>query len=449
MEPPEKLTDLSARAQKYYRQVLFVLSVFILLFGAGLLWGKPIKLTEGQTTSWWEIANNVQSGKGYKSCNLSYVPNCLLTNQETAQREPLPIYLFAWVGSKTNNSIVAFQSIQILAALLTMFGIFRLAREIYNIESAVIAAFAWVVYLPALRLQYNLTGDLLGSLFVSFGFIQFIQIIKYNKLKDWISFGVLFGLAALSRFATLALVFGLGCGYLLFLYKNDQQKQPVPEKFLAKSLLSMLVFSAIFSPWVIRNWIVFKQPVISSSLVGYNLYRHNAIVAKDVSPHYVGPDEAYAQVQALIVQRPEIMTPLNEAQLSTLFKNEAVKLIKAHPLKYALLTVYRFIPLWFNIGVLEEYGSSMKLWDYAIALQQLLLLILFIFGLQKKDWMMHPIALGIAIYLVTFLLVEAQLRYAVPIMSGVIAVASQGLGFILHYVYDHSKNRIFSKKSHL
>jgi hypothetical protein len=314
----------------------------------------------------------------------------------------------------------------------------------------VVAAMTWAAYLPSIQLESTLTGDLLACLFVSFGFIQFIQIIKFNKLKDWLSFGLLFGLSVISRFAILALVFGLGCGYLLYLYINNKQKRPVPEKFLLRAFLATLVFSMIYSPWVIRNWLVFKQPVISSTLVGYNLYRHNAIVAKDVLPHYVGPDEASAQIQDLIIRHPEIMTPLNEAQLSTLFKDEAVKLIKSHPLQYAQLVIYRFIPLWFNIGVAEEYGMPMKLGDYAIAIQQLLLLILFIFGLRKKDWMTHPIAIGIAIYLAAFLVVEAQLRYAIPIMSGVIAVASQELLLILQYFYDNSKQiRSIFEKIHL
>lgn len=450
MEKVEKQSSLIALSRMYYRQVLFVLVLLVIAAGMGLAWVSPIVLEDGQSASWWEIVKNVQSGNGYKSCNSRYIPNCDLTDQVTAQREPLPIYLFAGIGLLTHNSVIAFQIIQILISVLVLFVIFKLAREIYSIEAALVAAMTWTAYLPALRLEKSLTGDLLSCLFTALGFVEYIQIIKYNKTKDWLSFGLLFGLAVLSRFATLALVFGLGCGYLLYLYINSQQKRPVPKKFFVKALFSMLIFSIVFSPWVIRNWLVYKTPLISSSLVGYNLYRHNAIVAKDVSPHYVGSDEALIQVQGLIIKRPEIMTPINEAQLSAIFKEEAVKLIKQHPFKYTELVLYRFIPLWFNIGVREEYGLSMESWDYVIVLQQFLLLILFVLGLRKKDWMMHPIALGILIYLLTFLAVEAQIRYVIPVMSGVIAVASQELLYVLHYFYDNSKGvRTFFEKIHL
>ena len=268
--------------------------------------------------------------------------------------------------------------------------------------------------------------DLPESLFVIFGLLKFVHVVKHNKLIDWLQFGVLFALAALSRTAALSLLFGLGIGYIIFLFKTNQSSRLLSIDLIQKISISVFAFALLMSPWVVRNYIAFGEPVFSTTLVGYNLYRHNAIIAKDVPPHYVDSEEAYRIIFELVIRRDELLTPINEAQVNRIFQEEAFKIIREHPLKYVKLVVYRFSHLWLNISVKE-----LLLMDYVYMVQNIFLLIAFILGLRKNNWVVRIIGCSTIFYLFLYLLVDAQLRYIIPVMPGMIMIGSVGLLSIL------------------
>ena len=91
--------DIRAFIEKRYKLILAGLAALIVLLGtANMILFNPLKLTTGQTPSWWKVIESVETGKGYKTCQKGYVPNCELTDQYTAIREPVPVLLFALVG---------------------------------------------------------------------------------------------------------------------------------------------------------------------------------------------------------------------------------------------------------------------------------------------------------------------------------------------------------------
>lgn len=418
--------DIPFMIQRQYKFILILAAIFGALLGAARMLNRSIDFTSGQTVTWWQIIENVQSGRGYKYCEDRYVPNCEFTNQETAVREPLPIYFYAFVGSITNNSPFVFQLVQIAIVLSIFYGVFLLGRELGGLSAGLIAACIWAFYLPAVRLESYITGDLPESLFVIFGFVKFAHILKHNRPGDWLQFGILFALASLSRSPALILVFGLGLGYIVFLIQMRRNSLPMPHGLFRKIIVSIAAFVLIMSPWIIRNYLVFGEPFFSTTLVGYNLYRHNSIVAQDGPPHYVTADEAYQLVFDLVARRPELMSNINEVQVSRIFQQEALRLVSEHPVNYLKLIVFRIPSLLFNIGVRE-----LTIWDYINIVEQVFIFSAFIFGLRKNDWPIRLIGMSIFIYLFSYLLIESQLRYGIPVMSGVIAIGSVGLLSIL------------------
>ena len=175
--------DIHSLIEKRYKLILAGLAALVVLLGiTNMMLFNPLKLTTGQTPSWWEIIESVEMGKGYKTCQKSYVPNCELTNQYTAIREPAPILLFALVGRLTHNSVIAFQLVQLVIVLLILPGVFWLGREIGSLSAGLLAAAMWTLYLPALSLENEITGDLLESLFVVYGFLKFAHVLKRGRL---------------------------------------------------------------------------------------------------------------------------------------------------------------------------------------------------------------------------------------------------------------------------
>jgi len=228
----------------------------------------------------------------------------------------------------------------------------------------------------------------------------------------------------LSRSAALILVLSLGFVYILSLVLN---RRGIPERLFRNVSVSVLAFVLILLPWFIRNWLTFDQPLIGGTLLGYNLYRHNAIVAQDVPAHYVGPVEAARLVDELVARHPEMLTPLNEAEVDAIYRHEALKLIQAHPLRYMKLSFYRFLPLWFNIGVDEQYGVNMSAFDVLIMIEQTVILLFFTLGLRAGDRIVRLMGLAVTIYLFAYMAIQAQLRYVIPVASIILAIASIGI----------------------
>jgi hypothetical protein len=231
----------------------------------------------------------------------------------------------------------------------------------------------------------------------------------------------------LSRSAALILAGMLGLGYLVHIFVRKKNSAFIPKDWVRKAFISVIAFALVLSPWVIRNWLIFGEPVVGTTLTGYVLYRHNALIAKDLPPHFVGPKEAIQLVQELVARRPELMTPINEVQVNDLFMQEFKTMVKTHPFKYLMLSAYRFLPLWFNISVREGYGNKMTIWDYLTIPQQVILLTAFILGLYKPNDSIRLIGFSILIYLVAYLAVQGQIRYTIAVASGVIAIGAVGL----------------------
>jgi 4-amino-4-deoxy-L-arabinose transferase-like glycosyltransferase len=382
---------------------------------------RQLRLSDGISSTWWMIIQNVESGRGYKGCDVKYIPNCDLTDQTTAMREPVPVFFFALLGILTQNSTVAFQVSQLVFNLLICLFMYLLAQEFGGPTLGLVVAFGWAIYIHAVHTVMHINGDLMAGFFVLAGVLAFTRALKKSTLWRWVRFGVLFGLAVLSRSSTLVIFLILAAGSTIHLWRtgklHDEWYKPV---------LAFVLFGLVLSPWVIRNEMVFGRPIWSTTLVGYNLYRYNAIVTTEVPPHYVGPTEGYGEIQVMVADTPELRLPINEARVDEILQQKALHLILAHPDEYVELVLYRVFPLWFNIGILDQYGETPKIVDNLIVVQQAILLVAFLFALWKADWTLRLLAVGVFFFMLCYLAVDAQLRYMVTIMPVIIVISAAG-----------------------
>jgi hypothetical protein len=192
------------------------------------------------------------------------------------------------------------------------------------------------------------------------------------------------------------------------------------------------------APWLIRNKIVLGRPVLGSSLIGYNLYRMNYMIGTNDYLRHVGGAEGLTATEALIQRRTDLMGVENEAQMDLVYRDEAIALIRAHPTQYAVLSVYRFLPLWFNWGYPEAYGRNPSRTDYAIMILQGILLILALLGLRQLLWQTWPLWGSIVAVCLIYMAVDARLLYLTPVMPLVISLSAGGGIFLLRTLFPHS-----------
>jgi 4-amino-4-deoxy-L-arabinose transferase-like glycosyltransferase len=387
----------------------------------------------GENDTWWVIALNLAHGDGYSLCLTRYFPFCGPSNQATAAREPLPVLLFAGIARLSGESLWAAIAAELLIYLSILVTIYFLTREWSNTRAALLAAALWGIYIPAHQLISQVSGDLLAALLVCIGILFTMRARQSWNPRDWFIAGTSLGLAVVTRSGTLvvaALVIG---GVLLEAW---QKRLRWKEIFAPALILSSLVI-LLMAPWLIRNKIVLGRPVLGSSLIGYNLYRHNYMIGTSDYLRHVGGAEGLAATQALLTRRMDLIGVENEAQMDLIYREEAIKLIRTHPAQYILLSAYRFLPLWFNWGFPEAYGKEPSRTDYAVMALQGVLLIFALIGLRRALWRTWPLWGSILAISFIYMAVDSRLLYVTPVMPLAISLSAGGGTYLLEKLLPH------------
>lgn len=398
-------------------------AVFAMLFGVFTLFLNPPQFQSGETVSWWGTALNISRGFGYSLCNQYYFPFCDVAGPTTAMREPAPVLLFAGVARLFHESLFAAGVMELVLYIGVIFAVFHLARDRKGPLAGLLAAVLWALYPRAFSLVPQVSGDLLAALSVTFGLIFIQRARRSNLTRDWLLAGLGLGLAALSRSAMLVvsitIIAGLGI-------KRWNLRQHIVD-WLRPSLLVTAVVASLLTPWLVRTELVFGRPLTGSSLVGYNIYRQNYMLASNNYFRNVGTDEGWAAIQALLARRTDLTGHENEAQMDAVYRQEGLKIIAAHPVHYVLLSGYRFFMLWFDWRVSEAFGYPMGFNEYAMVVIQLALMILAFIGLRGNWRALWPLWASLAMLTLAYMAVNSRLHYIVPLMPLVMSLAAEGM----------------------
>lgn len=418
--------SLNASLERHPLRSLGLIIILALVMDAGRIWTDlPIRKL-GPVEDWWSLALNVAHGRGYVYCDRDYFPFCGPTNQVTAEREPVPVLLFAAVARLTGESLLAAMVVELVAHLVILLAVFSLAREMADVRIALLAALLWAVYLPAIRLVTHVLGDLLATAGLTWGLFFLSRARVTDRARHWLLAGIGLGLGILSRSASLMVGLVLTLGLLPWRRIAALPTRPLSLRHLKPAALFTATIAVMIAPWYVRNYVAFGRPLVGSSLTGYNLYRHNAILSADHYLEYVGPAEASRLLADLLNRRSDLRGTENEAQMDTVYRDEAVRIIASEPERYLLLSIYRLLPLWFDWGVKETYGESLSLLGYLIMVQQAALLSAAVVGLRRIGWRAWPVVVSIACVTLMYMATVGQLRYFVLVMPLVVVFSAVG-----------------------
>ena len=392
----------------------------------------------GENDTWWTIALNLAHGKGYSLCLERYFPFCGPSNQATATREPIPVLLFAATALLSGDSLWAAVTVEFLIYLSILVVLYFLTREWSNPRAGLLAALLWGLYVPAHELIFQVSGDLLAALLVSMGTLYIMRARTSRHPRDWLVAGTCLGLAAVTRSGTLVISVVVIGGVL---FESWWRRLNLRDVITPTLMLSGLVL-LFMAPWLIRNQLVLGRPVLGSSLIGYNLYRHNYMIDTTDYFRHVGGKEGLAATDALISRRTDLSGVENEAQMDRVYREEAVELIRAYPLRYVSLSAYRFLPLWFNWGYPQAYGREPGSMDYAVMVYQGILLILALIGLYRALWRTWPLWGNILAISLIYMAVDSRLLYVIPVMPLVISLSAGGVIWLLGKLLPQSFGEI-------
>jgi 4-amino-4-deoxy-L-arabinose transferase-like glycosyltransferase len=276
------------------------------------------------------IARSIAQGQGFS--------NPLFSNTgPTIWMTPVYPYIVAGVfkifGIYTTISAFVLLSLNALTSALTCIPIFFIARKTFSDRVASWAGWGWVffpyaVYFPMERIWETWLSTLLLSLL----FLAGIHLEdRQTRYLEWIGFGALWGLAALTSPVVLAVLPFLGA---LICYRRFR----FGLEWLRPAMASILVLAAVVSPWFIRNYQVFHRLVPFRDNMGIVLRLGTRGNTDHWAPYELGPwhnETEWAEFQRL-----------GEFNYMAHKKQQAISFIKAHPVWYVWTSARRAFFLW-------------------------------------------------------------------------------------------------------
>jgi 4-amino-4-deoxy-L-arabinose transferase-like glycosyltransferase len=420
--------------------VLVLIACLALALNITIIMNQPPTIQSGETAHWWPLIVNLIHGHGYAMCEPEYFPFCSPSNQLTASREPVPVFIFAVVALLTNQSFLAASILEIGLYLAILLITFFLTRALSNTRAALVAALMWAVFIPGLELVPQVSGDLLACLFLTLSMFFLMCARKTDRWWDWLLAGIGLGMGILSRSAMIFILPVLVFGLLWEGWAIARKQWSGFVKRIWVSVGMVLIVSAMMLPWLVRNTMVFGNPVLGTTLSGYNLYRHNYMLGSDDYLRYIAGEEAHQAILAFIGRHPELRGTENETQMNNLYTREALKVIAARPLRYAELVIYRFLPLWFDWQIDEAYGANTPHLDYYEMAVQAFLLVTAMIAVWKTWRRSWPLWATIVIYCLAYMAVVGQLRYLVGVTPIVMGLSATGCSYLV--------GGVFKKKIH-
>ena len=276
------------------------------------------------------IALSLLDGYGYKT------PDMLAT-----YRPPFYPLLLTFLYSFLGQSYRSYQAIFFVQAFLSGLGvvfIFLIGKKVFSPLTGLIAALAASFYLPFIDTIADLELENL-LFFMPLLFIYSLSKIEAGSKRSVKIFaGLMMGLVMLTKSVFLATLPLVTFFWLKLVNSGKQFWQSIFVVYLSAIL--------IFSPWVIRNFLIFHQFVLSSQQ-GMALYAttHPEFRAYNRREH-----------RTFLWELPQ----LNEAERNNYYTNAALQNLKNNPGLY----FNRVLDNWSLLFEIDKFPSSFHLLSF-------------------------------------------------------------------------------------
>lgn len=316
--------------------------------------------------------------------------------------------------------------IQALLGTLTVLGIYKLAAHLFDRKAALWAAaisafYPFYIFYTGYLLQETMT------IFLSVWTLVFISrvIEKLAGLRQSVLAGVVTGLLVLTK-PTFLPFFFLALLVSWWLIKSQKQRvwRPV--------ILMFIGFFLVVFPWTLRNRL---------RVGAWTIDTHGGMTSYEGIVHYA--DNKAGRGGEAIMASPfwAEIKDLSEIEQDKRFKAEVLKFIRTHPKTYISQVLKNFIDFWRLYPRTEkQYPHRASALVIVSLLTELPLFILTGWTLwlyRPKPRPLFPLLLFVFSLMCVHVLILAQMRYRLPVMSVFIVLASFSLAKLTEKIDVH------------
>ncbi len=247
---------------------------------------------------------------------------------------------FRLFGSYSPASAFAMLSFNSLFGALTCWTIYRTALRVFGRTVAIWSGWVWALYPDAIFWSVRWIWETsLSAFLLSLLFMLTLDMEGDDRASSWIGYGLLWGVAGLSNPAALAFLPFAGCWLAYQLHRRGK-------RYVARALLSAVVFWMTIMPWLARNYEAMGQFVFIRDNFGNELRIGNNPLAEGQYVLALHPSQNDL-VMAKYKRMGELAFCADQGRL-------ARQWIAQNPGKFAVITLRRVYFYWNGIPRLAE-----------------------------------------------------------------------------------------------
>jgi 4-amino-4-deoxy-L-arabinose transferase-like glycosyltransferase len=223
-------------------------------------------------------------------------------------------------------AILAFNSV---FSALTSWIIYRTARSVFSETVAICSGWVWVFWPWAILYSAVWIWDTCLSVFLlSLLFMLTLQMEGDGRLSSWFGYGLGWGILGLTNPSTLAWLPFSGCWLAYQLHRRGK-------RFLVPAAFGAAIFFVTLTPWLVRNYRVFGEPVLIRGDFGSEFRAGNNPLAEG---WLIGAYHGSAKLT--------LFKQMGEAAFNAEQADEAREWIAQNPKRFVVLCFHRFIYFW-------------------------------------------------------------------------------------------------------
>ncbi len=299
---------------------------------AAFLYKEFVNPSRGYWTFGWEtgrVARSIAAGHGFSSPLFGDTgPTAIMT--------PLYPYLVAGVfkllGTYSAASAFAILFLNSLFSAAICIPVFLIAKEFFGRRVASWAGWAWAVFPYAIYFSAGrIWVTALATLLLTLGLLATLRLTPRARLHTWILYGILWGLNGLANPANLAVLPFLAA-WLMYRFRDQGWR------WLWSGVLSAVIFTAISTPWFVRNYRTFGRFMPFRDNFWYELWAGNTGDSSDLVPDWARPSNNQHQM--------EEFRSMGELPYYDSKKPLVEEFITHHPGIFAWVTCKRIVFTW-------------------------------------------------------------------------------------------------------
>jgi 4-amino-4-deoxy-L-arabinose transferase-like glycosyltransferase len=303
------------------------------------------------------IARSIATGQGFSS------PYPEPTGA-TALMAPVYPYLLAGVfklfGIYTAASALVILALNNLFSSLTCLPVFLIGRRVFGLRVAARAGWAWALFPYSIALSNLWVWETsLTTLLLSLLLLATLHLERSDSFWAWTGYALLWGLATLTSPAVLSTLPLLGAWVWLRHWRRGSN-------CTGRAVVASLIFLFCVTPWLWRNDRTFGRFITFRNNFGLEFLEGNSDDTSRPDPLNVLPADNPAELKKL--------QAMGESAYMAEKQHEADEFLAHHTLRFAELTVRRFVNTWTGFWSLhpkwslDDSGLPYILWNSLLSL---------------------------------------------------------------------------------